>query len=65
MLLYISKNKFHTDLEIIFYILMIIIGFVLKIPYLPENFIIILFSFMILQKNFQKNLYYIFYFITK
>ena len=54
MLLYISKNKFHTDLEIIFYILMIIIGFVLKIPYLPENFIIILFSLMILKKKFPK-----------
>ena len=54
MLLYISKNKFHTDLEIIFYILMIIIGFVLRTPYLPENFIIIFFSLMILKKKFPK-----------
>ena len=54
MLLFVSKKKSHKEIEIIFYLLILISFFAFKIPYLPQNFIIIFSTFMILQKKFPE-----------
>ena len=54
MLFFIKKNDEHSNFEIIFLITMIIIGFFYQIPNLPGNFIIVIFSFLLLKKNFPK-----------
>ena len=52
MLFFISRKKKHNNLEIFIYIIMILIGFFLKLPYLPTNFLIVFFTFMLLKKKF-------------
>ena len=54
MLIFVSQKKKHNNLEIFFYISFLTLGFFYKIPHLPENFLIIFFSFMILKKQFPK-----------
>ena len=54
MLLFVSQKKKHNNLEIFFFSSLLMVGFFYKIPHLPENFIIIFFSFMILKKKFPK-----------
>jgi peptidoglycan/LPS O-acetylase OafA/YrhL len=54
MLIFVSQKNTHNNLEIFLYILFLMLGFFYKIPYLPENFLIIFFSFMILQKKIPK-----------
>ena len=54
MLIFVSQRKKHNNLEIFFYISFLTLGFFYKIPHLPENFLIIFFSFMILKKQFPK-----------
>ena len=57
MLFFVIKKQNHTNLEIVFYISMILIGFYYNIPHLPENFIIIFFTFMLLKKNFPEKFF--------
>ena len=57
MLFFVTKKQNHNNFEIVFYISMILIGFYYHIPYLPVNFIIIFFTFMLLKKNFPKNFF--------
>ena len=57
MLFFVTKKQNHTNLEIVFYISMILLGFYYHIPHLPENFIIIFFTFMLLKKNFPKKFF--------
>lgn len=45
MLFFVSQKKTHNNLEIFFYITMILIGFFYHPSFLPENFIIIFFTF--------------------
>ena len=52
MLLFVSNKEKHRNFEIIIYIIMILAGFFYKLPYLPGNFLIIFFSFMLLKKKF-------------
>lgn len=54
MLIFVSQKKRHNNLEIFFFLSFLILGFFYKIPYLPANFLIIFFSFMILKKQFPK-----------
>ena len=53
-----NKNKDkHSNFEIIFFITMLIIGFFYQIPNLPGNFIILIFTFLILRKSFPKKFF--------
>jgi peptidoglycan/LPS O-acetylase OafA/YrhL len=44
---------------------MILIGFFYKLPYLPENFLVIFFSFMLLKKKFPKKFIFDFFIHNK
>ena len=57
MLFFVKNKNEHSNLEIIFYITMLIIGFFYQIPNLPGNFIILIFTFLILRKNFPKKFF--------
>ena len=57
MLFFVKKKQNHNSLEIVFYIFMILLGFYYNIPYIPSNFIIIFFTFMLLKKNFPKKFF--------
>jgi len=54
MLIFVSKRKTHNNFEICIYIFMIVLGFYFQIPFLPSNFIIVFFSFMLLKNKFPK-----------
>lgn len=57
MLFFVSQKKMHNNLEIFFYITMILIGFFYHPSFLPENFIIIFFTFFFLKKKFPKKFF--------
>ena len=65
MLLFISNKEKHKNFEIIIYIIMILIGFFYKLPYLPGNFLIVFFSFMLLKKKFPNKFIFDFFIHNK
>tara|TARA_B100000900_G_scaffold415630_1_gene446330 strand:- start:778 stop:2670 length:1893 start_codon:yes stop_codon:yes gene_type:complete len=54
MLIFVTKKKTHNNFEIGIYIFMIVLGFYYQIPFLPSNFIIVFFTFMLLKNKFPK-----------
>jgi peptidoglycan/LPS O-acetylase OafA/YrhL len=52
MLLFISKNKTHSNFEIFILTFLLIVSFFFKAPHLPQNFLVIFISFLILRKKF-------------
>ena len=65
MLLFITSKQKHNNLEIFFYIAMIATGYYLKVPYLPDNFIVVFFTFMFLKKRFPKKTIFDFFIHNK
>ena len=55
MLIFVNKKEVHTNLEAIFFIVLILLGFFYKIPDLPINFLVIFSCFMLLRKKLPKN----------
>ncbi len=55
MLILIKKGEIHSNIEAVFFIILILLGFHYELPYLPNNFLIIFSSFMLLRKKLPKN----------
>ncbi len=54
MLFFVKEKNEHKNLEILFFIIMLLVGFLYQIPNLPGNLIIIIFSFLLLKKKFPQ-----------
>ena len=57
MALLLSGKKYHGNLEVFFYLSMIFIGFYYQPKFLPINFLVIFFTFMLLKKKFPKKFF--------